>query len=516
MQNTQDYTIICNDGNSCDDNIYIATKNVISLTLICEKGCNNVEIYSSAGMTEMRCKGEYSCNNIDFYCGEYIPYQNGNNFNINDFNGNATCNINCTYIGIGFYETAYTCVNTNLYCKGDNIQECNVNVDVPNGFYTSPAIVNSSLYCNTHSNCSINCDDTPNYDANYCDNINVYCSDYMDINNTCNCFNDGLLYNTNADVCNVTSLPILPTTTSNIITTTNNIISTTGSINTTSNSSISTTTGMINITTTYYNISDLNITSDIAGSSPNLKVVRAWIIVIGILVLLGLVLAVFSVCKQVKESRQLKIANKSDYSYVPLKDPKISNDFDYHERKTIDGDIRTKGDDKLMSTRLQDSFVDGLIETKSNEIATPGPDTDDGYPATTVNPLCDSGNNSDNDSLYYTTDTDVETKFGENEDDILGINKSININNSIRINEWYTWNSDQIVDWIVSLENFRFKKYEKQLRIKFRKDMITGQNIKNVNLLEYDDITSDGNEWKIDAFDMFQYIKKHLPESEGI
>lgn len=61
---------------------------------------------------------------------------------------------------------------------------------------------------------------------------------------------------------------------------------------------------------------------------------------------------------------------------------------------------------------------------------------------------------------------------------------------SIDINDYLNWNAEEIVIWIMSVENGRFKKYEQTLLSSLKDKGIKGSYLSNINQI-------DINEWGI-------------------
>ena len=67
------------------------------------------------------------------------------------------------------------------------------------------------------------------------------------------------------------------------------------------------------------------------------------------------------------------------------------------------------------------------------------------------------------------------------------------------------WNHDDIIHWIMLLENNRFIHYEKVVNKTLREEQVTGQDLVNVNR---DDIKA----WGINKFSDIKALEKHITD----
>ena len=76
---------------------------------------------------------------------------------------------------------------------------------------------------------------------------------------------------------------------------------------------------------------------------------------------------------------------------------------------------------------------------------------------------------------------------------------------SIDINNWRDWNYQQIIIWIMSLENGRFKKYEKILSSSLEEEEINGSHLIRVDAV-------DVKGWGIKNFDDKKDLVKYIQD----
>ena len=76
---------------------------------------------------------------------------------------------------------------------------------------------------------------------------------------------------------------------------------------------------------------------------------------------------------------------------------------------------------------------------------------------------------------------------------------------SIDVNNWRDWNHQQIVIWIMALDNGRFKKYEKILLSALEEEEMSGSNLARVDV-------TDVKSWGIKNFEDKKDLVKHIQD----
>ena len=73
------------------------------------------------------------------------------------------------------------------------------------------------------------------------------------------------------------------------------------------------------------------------------------------------------------------------------------------------------------------------------------------------------------------------------------------------------WNSDELVDWIVTIQNGQFSKYEKILQVTFKKEGVNGSTLEHIDKAE---LRGWGVESFMDRINMYKHIQSLFNQNQ--